>query len=62
MPNSNDKLFGCDTAIAPDGSSVAYSEDDVLTIDDGRVVRKPISAKRYVAVWDWGQLEYRIKR
>ena len=62
LPNSNDKLFGCDTAIAPDGSSVAYSQDDALTVDDGRVARKVISAKDYVAVWDWGQLEYRIKR
>ena len=62
LPNSNNKLFGCDTVIAPDGSSVAYSQDDALTVDDGRVARRVISAKDYVAVWDWGQLEYRIKR
>jgi hypothetical protein len=62
LPNSNSKLFGCDTAIAPDGSSVAYSENSALTIDDGRDVQKVVSAKDYVAVWDWGKLEYRIKR
>jgi WD40-like Beta Propeller Repeat len=62
LPNSNDDLFGCDTNISPDGSQVAYEEDDALVIDDGRRTTALISGKDYVAAWEWGKLEYRIKR
>jgi hypothetical protein len=61
LPNSNNELFGCDTSISLDGSAVAYSQDNALNIDDGRNVTRVISGSDYVAVWDWGQLEYRIK-
>jgi WD40-like Beta Propeller Repeat len=62
LPNSNNDLFGCDTYLSPDGSAVAYSQDNALNIDDGRSVKQVISGSDYVAVWDWGQLEYRIWR
>jgi hypothetical protein len=42
-------------------SSVAYSENNALTIDNGRDVQTVITAEDSVAVWDWGTLEYRIK-
>jgi hypothetical protein len=33
-----------------------------LVIDDGRRTTALISGKDYVAAWEWGKLEYRIKR
>jgi hypothetical protein len=62
LPNSNNELFGCDTNISPDGSQVAYANDDALIIDDGRSTKKLITGEDYVAAWDWGKIEYRIKR
>jgi WD40-like Beta Propeller Repeat len=62
LPTSNNELFGCDTNIAPDGSSVAYSEDDSLVIDDGRATKQLVTAKDYVSAWEWGRHGFRIKR